>query len=95
LCVCACRLRKALGANAERVEWIVDKTTGAFYGSAFVWMTSVGHGKGLVERSRGAKGIHISPPSGRARRIRVNFVPAEGFKPLNEREFPPFGTATA
>ena len=78
--------------SPERVQWIVDGTTGAFYGSAFIWMKSVGHAKGVMDRARSAKGLYLGGGGARLRRLRVNFAPVkEGQEPpmASEVERPP------
>ena len=59
-----------------RVRWLNDRTTGLFYGSAFVEMASLDAARRAVEAADGA-GIAL-----RGRRLRVRYAPAaEGASP--------------
>lgn len=95
LVITASALKKELGVNVICVQWITDITSGGYYGSAYVWMRTVGHAKGVIERSRGVKGIRISGGDGsRPRLLRANFVSlkqGETVEGVRETERPPIG----
>ena len=91
----AAAVRKALGFGmAERVElvqWLADRESGLFYGSAFVRMSAVAHAAEAVEAAATKSGLVL-----RGRKLNVAFSPPrEGEvwppKGYTERERPPVG----
>jgi hypothetical protein len=46
----------SMRAVVENVHWIVDHTSGAFFGSAFVWMSTLERAQRLVEACGGERG---------------------------------------
>lgn len=73
-----------------RVEWISDKTTGFFYGSAYVEFPNVEDAEGAVARAV------ERPPKVGNRLIRVNFAPArakDAGRAGNAAERPPIPIA--
>ena len=78
---------------AEYVEWLTDKSTGLFYGSAFVEMESVKAAKRAVERA--SKGLLSLQQAGQKEKriLRVGFNPVkegEVWPPeTHKRETPP------
>jgi thiol-disulfide isomerase/thioredoxin len=102
LLVAASDIRAALEAAAGEapgaLEWIRDRSTGAFFGSIFVGMSSVDAAKRLV--AAGGKGIRLAGAGGckRARLLRVSFAPYQGAWPPAqhvESELPPLGPPPA
>ena len=59
----------ALAGGVKLLQWVTDKKTGYFYGSAFVEMQTLEQAQGCVSRAA-AEGIKIS-----GKRLRVNFAP--------------------
>jgi predicted sulfurtransferase len=93
----ASKLREAFGdAKIEKIQWIVDHETKAFYGSAFCQMVSIedavkAHSLGSIPLSS-----YTKKKKRRLKRARVSFAPLRENEiwPLvsyTETEFPPIG----
>jgi hypothetical protein len=101
LLVSASAVREALlkaqgpqGEAARQLQWLFDRTTGAFYGSIFVKMVSVKAARLVVEAAASKEGIRLAGSGGckRPRRLRVHFAPYQGSWPPEghmEHELPP------
>jgi predicted sulfurtransferase len=101
LLVSASAVREALlkaqgpqGEAARQLQWLFDRTTGAFYGSIFVKMGSVKAARLVVEAAASKAGIRLAGSGGckRPRRLRVHFAPYQGSWPPEghmEHELPP------
>ena len=46
---------EAMRVVVEHVHWIVDHTSGAFFGSAFVWLSTVEAAQRIVSKCHGVK----------------------------------------
>lgn len=99
LTMTASKLRLALGkANIETVQWIVDRDTRAFYGSAYCQMASENDARLAVEALENGV-VRLSSKKSRKRRrttARVAFAPLrddETWPPpsYQETEYPPIG----
>ena len=81
----AAAVRKALGFGmAERVElvqWLADRESNLFYGSAFVQMSDVAHAAEAVEAAATKSGLVL-----RGRKLNVAFSP-----PREDEQWPPKG----
>lgn len=66
----ASTLRNTLGEGVEIIHWIPDKTTGLWYGSTFIQMTSKKEARRVVDLAKEADGIKIGK-----RKLRINFAP--------------------
>ena len=80
LTITADQVRAALAGRADSaggstVEWIADRDTGFFYGSAYVEFPTLEDAERAVERAREA------PPRLGGRLSRVNFAPARAKDP--------------
>ena len=78
------------GGGARRVEWITDRDTGFFYGSAYVEFDSEEEATEAVREAR------ENPPRVGKRRVRVNFAPgraSDETKAGREAERPPVPVA--
>jgi len=75
LTITADQVRAALAAGGSTVEWIADRDTGFFYGSAYVEFPTLEDAERAVERAREA------PPRLGGRLSRVNFAPARAKDP--------------
>mmetsp|Transcript_79459 Transcript_79459/g.177971 ORF Transcript_79459/g.177971 Transcript_79459/m.177971 type:complete len:509 (-) Transcript_79459:81-1607(-) len=77
LVIDASTLKEALGGGVKMIHWIADRTTGLFYGSAFVQMESKAEAKRVVQSAQ--EGLRLGK-----RKLRVNFAP-----PNEGEEWPP------
>jgi predicted sulfurtransferase len=99
LCISLTTLKKKLKADIRVVDWITDRASGAFYGSAFVGMGTLSEAKKLVERAQTDRGIRLGPKKrgrGKRAKIRVAFAPVNATEvwpaaAFEQREFPPIG----
>uniref|UniRef100_A0A7S0FVE6 Rhodanese domain-containing protein n=1 Tax=Pyrodinium bahamense TaxID=73915 RepID=A0A7S0FVE6_9DINO len=70
----ASAVKEALSGGVELIKWIADRSSGLWYGSAFVEMRSVAEAERVVRLAGEGAGIRAGK-----RRLRVNFAPpAEG-----------------
>ena len=84
-------VRKALGGSVEVVQWLRDRSSGLFYGSAFVRMRGLLAATDAVEAAASAGGLVLN-----GRKLRVAFAPprdGEAWPPpgFAESERPPVG----
>ena len=94
LTITASALRKAM-TGTESVHWIVDRDTGAFYGSAFLWMTSLEDAARVVAAAGNSEMQVETRKMFKAIR-RVAYAPLrehETWPPVGhcETEYPPLG----
>ena len=87
----ATAVRKALGGSVEIVQWLRDRSSGLFYGSAFVRMRGLLAATDAVEAAASAGGLVLN-----GRKLRVAFAPprdGEAWPPpgFAESERPPVG----
>ena len=87
----ATAVRKALGGSIEVVQWLRDRSSGLFYGSAFVRMRGLLAATDAVEAAASAGGLVLN-----GRKLRVAFAPprdGEAWPPpgFAESERPPVG----
>jgi len=75
----ASMIRKTLQGRVRLIHWITDRSTGLWYGSAFVQMESLAEAKRAVELARAGGGVRIGK-----RKLRVNFSPL-----TESNEWPP------
>jgi len=93
LIVDATKIKSALnaaGGDMELLDWIRDKKSGAFYGSAFVQMATVAEAKQVVEKANDS-GVKLE---GTKKRLKLRLAPlrdGEKWPPANHepRERPP------
>ena len=80
--ITATAVKAALGPEqVVGLQWLADRKTGFFYGSAFVRMDSVEHATEAVAAAATAQGVAL-----KGRKLRVSFSP-----PKEEQEWPPDG----
>jgi len=89
LVIDAATIKKALGGSVELLHWICDKSTGLWYGSVFLQMTSTTEAKRVVKQAHTASGIKVGN-----RKLRINFAPfsdADAWPPAGHKhlERPP------
>jgi len=80
LAVDAARLEAALESKIKVLQWIHDRETGFFYGSAFVELPTLKDAKKAEEKAS-IEGVKVD-----GKRLRVNFAP-----PQENVEWPPKG----
>jgi predicted sulfurtransferase len=74
LVIDATKLKNALGGGVKHIHWLADKSTGLFYGSAFVEMDSVADATRSLDRAASSKGVVIGK-----KRLRLAYAaPKEG-----------------
>lgn len=64
------RIEQALGSSIKVLQWIYDKQTDYFYGSAWLEVPTLKEAKMIAEKSASTQGIKID-----GKRLRINFAP--------------------
>ena len=67
--------------RVELVQWLADRESGLFYGSAFVRMSGVAHAAEAIEAAATKSGLVL-----RGRKLNVAFSP-----PREDEQWPPKG----